>query len=113
MKSYLLDVQRQPALMSSQASLISIYLQFLRREKSIYTQLNKFQREGTLVYGFMWSPYPKHLFLENFYGPDEGLVAQPDSPNYARQYQIQVEEIETKHLQPPTFFRTNDFTAPF
>lgn len=50
--------------------------------------------------------------MEKFYGPEISLIA--DTPtNSARNYQLQVEQIKTDKLNPPTLFKTNEFTKYF
>lgn len=51
------------------------YLQFLRREKSIFNCLNMLTRQGQIVHGYVWTPLTKHEFLEKFYGPEISLIA--------------------------------------
>jgi V-type H+-transporting ATPase subunit a len=89
---------------------IAFYSQFLRREKSIYCYLNKFRREGSLVYGVCWSPLNKPQLLEAFYGPSDDLLSNHESPRHLR---IQIEEIKFTELNPPTFFKTNEFTEVY
>lgn len=50
--------------------------------------------------------------MEKFYGPSISLIAEP-SANSARNYQLQVEQINTEKLNPPTLFKTNEFTKYF
>jgi len=52
-----------------EVSLCMFYLQFIRREKAIFHCLNMLTREGSLVHGYVWSPYSKDEFIERFYGP--------------------------------------------
>jgi len=54
----------------------------------------------------------KQEFLEKFYGPEISLIA--DTPaNSARNFQLQVEQINSDKLNPPTLFKTNEFTKYF
>lgn len=55
-RHYLQEVNKIP---DSRVSLLAFYSQFLKREKSIYCYLNKFKREGSLVYGVCWSNLTK------------------------------------------------------
>ena len=47
---------------NSEVSLLAFYMQFVKREKAIYCNLNMFRREGTLVYGVCWSNLTKEEF---------------------------------------------------
>lgn len=69
MRQYLEDVQRIPDA-EGHVSLMAFYSQFLKRERAIYCFLNKFRREGSLVYGYCWSSLPKPKFLDLFYTGD-------------------------------------------
>ena len=69
--------------------MLTFYLHFMRKEKLIYLSLNKFKREGTIVYGVCWSYLNKVQLLEAFYGPETDLLA----PNSPRQLQVKIEEI--------------------
>ncbi len=53
LKHYLAEIQKFP---DSSVSLVAFYQQFLKKEKSIFLQLNKFKREGNLIHGIFWSP---------------------------------------------------------
>lgn len=110
MKEYLSgiqDIEDYPDVSKSM-----FYLQFLRREKAIFTCLNMLTRQGQIVHGYVWSTMSKQEFMDKFYGPEVSLIA--DAPqNSARQYQLQVEEIRMDKLNPPTHFRTNEFTKYF
>lgn len=50
--------------------------------------------------------------MEKFYGPEVSLIAEAPLGS-ARNYQLQVEEIRTDKLNPPTLFKTNEFTKYF
>ena len=66
-------------LSGSKVSLITFYKAWLNKEKTIYCQLNKFQREGSLVYGFVWTPFRKNEFMNQFNGHEndiDGLSVQ-------------------------------------
>lgn len=41
--------------------------------------MNKFKREGTIVYGVCWSYLDKTQLLEAFYGPEADLISE-DTP---------------------------------
>jgi ABC-type proline/glycine betaine transport system substrate-binding protein len=46
-----------------EVSLLNFYKCFVRKEKAIYAQLNKFCREGRIVYGYIWTPHAKDEFM--------------------------------------------------
>jgi len=74
LRSYLTAMQDLKLDSESAVSLVSFYKTFLCKERAIYVQLNKFSREGTLVYGYLWSTYDKEKFMQQFYGhEDEGI----------------------------------------
>jgi len=77
MRQYLTNTQKISD--ESKVSLLTFYLQFLRKEKLIYLNLNKFKREGTIVYGVCWSYLDKAQLLEAFYGPEIDLLSS-ESP---------------------------------
>ncbi len=64
-------------------SLIAFYTQFIKKEKLIYLSMNKFKREGTIVYGVCWSYLDKTQLLEAFYGPEADLISE-DTPRQLR-----------------------------
>lgn len=72
--------------------------------------LNKFKREGSLVYGVCWSHLNKPQLLEAFYGSEDDILSNHESPRHLR---IQIEEIKFTELMPPTYFRTNEFTEVY
>jgi hypothetical protein len=88
-------------------------MQFIKQEKAIYTILNKLNRHRTISYGYLWSHLPKDQFLENFYGPDpdHGIIDLPE--DNARNFKLNLEIIPFEKIQPPTYFRTNEFTNIF
>ena len=81
MKEYLSgiqDIEDYPDVSKSM-----FYLQFLRREKAIFTCLNMLTRQGQIVHGYVWSTMSKQEFMDKFYGPEVSLIA--DAPqNSAR-----------------------------
>ena len=70
------------------------YIQFLRREKAIFTCLNMLTRQGQIVHGYIWTPLSRDEFLEKFYGPEVSLIADQDAYS-VRQLNLQVEQIRT------------------
>ena len=48
--------------------------------------------------------------LESFYGPEDDLLSNHESPRHLR---IQIEEIKFTELHPPTYFKTNEFTEVY
>ena len=110
MKEYLISVQNIEDF--PEVSACQFYLQYLRREKSIFHCLNMLTRQGPIVHGYVWTPLSLQEFMEEFYGPEISLIADAPSTS-ARQYQLQIEEIRTDKLNPPTLFKTNEFTKYF
>lgn len=110
MKEYLTGIQNFDEF--PEISTTMFYLQFLRREKQIFHCLNMLTRQGQIVHGYVWTPLTKQEFMEKFYGPEVSLIADQSSGS-ARQYQLQVETISTDKLNPPTLFKTNEFTKYF
>ena len=110
MKEYLQGVQVIEDY--AEVSKCMFFLQFLRREKAIFHCLNMLTRQGQIVHGYVWTPLTKQEFMEKFYGPEVSLIAESE-PGSPRQYQLQVDEIRSDLLNPPTLFKTNEFTAYF
>lgn len=110
MKEYLQGVQVMEEYPDVSACMF--YLQFLRREKAIFRCLNMLTRQGSIIHGYVWSPLSRDEFLEKFYGEESGLIADLSS-NSPRRLNLQVEEINKAKLNPPTFFKTNEFTKYF
>ena len=64
------------------------------------------------MHGYIWTELSKEDFLEKFYGPEVNLLVDRDihSP---RNYNLQIEEVESSKLNAPTLFKTNEFTKYF
>lgn len=110
MKEYLVSIQDISDY--PEVSTTAFFLQFLRRERAIYMCLNKLTRSGTIVHGYVWTPLNSEEFVEKFFGPEVSLLAEQSlvSP---RRYNLQVETIKSDKLNPPTMFKTNEFTKYF
>ena len=111
MKEYLKDVQVMKE--ADDVSLALFYQQFLKRERTILTHLNMLKSQGTLRHGYCWSPLSQEKFLEQFYGPEVSLIDAHDQRRSARQYNLQIESVPTDKLEPPTYFKLNEFTFAF
>jgi len=61
----------------------------------------------------VWSPLSQEEFLEKFYGPEVSLIDEQDQRRSARQYNLQIEPVPTATLDPPTYFKLNEFTTAF
>jgi len=61
---------------------------------------------------YVWTALTKQEFLEQFYGPEVSLIAEIDQHS-PRNFNLQVERIDSDRLNPPTMFKTNDFTKYF
>ena len=111
MRDYLKEIQKLP--LGSEVSMTSLQMQFIKHEKAIYTILNKMHRHRSISYGYLWSHLGKDQFLEAFYGPDseQGIIDLPE--DNARNFKLNLESIPFEKLQPPTYFRLNEFTTVF
>jgi len=69
-------------------------------------------RHGQIVHAYVWTSLTKNEFLEQFYGPEVSLIAEADQYN-PRNFTLEVERIKTDKLDPPTLFKTNEFTKYF
>jgi V-type H+-transporting ATPase subunit a len=86
-------------------SLLEVYRLYFLKEKVVYLTLNQFQQESNLFVGFFWSPLVKHKLMEEIY--------KYQDRSYGQVSRINIEQIEFKVLKPPTYFKINEFTAPF
>ena len=82
----------------SACSVIEEHRLFILKEKSIYHHLNMFNLRGNMFYGNCWCPKS-----------DESRILKALSAGYLKE----VEGGFPANQTPPTFFRLNDFTAPF
>ena len=73
MREYLESIQTVADFPEVSTSLF--YLQYLRRERAIYTCLNKLTRQGQIVHGYVWTPLTRDEFAEKFFGPEVSLLA--------------------------------------
>ena len=110
MKEYLSSIQNISEF--PEVSQSYFQLQYLRRERAIYACLNMLTRQGSIVHGYIWSPLSKDEFIEKFFGPEVSLLADRDE-NSPRRFNLQVEIIGSEKLNPPTMFKTNEFTKYF
>jgi len=79
---------------------------FIRKEKCMYHNLNMLRERERFLEGYFWCP------LECEEEVKKCLIDLPKSkPNVAQPEVTFVEKPE--RAKPPTYFRTNDFTAPF
>lgn len=82
----------------SVCSLIEEYRLFVLKEKSIYYNLNMFTLKGDMFFGNCWCPKQ-----------DEPRILKALSAGYLKKVKGGFPPNQT----PPTYFRLNDFTAPF
>ena len=84
------------------------YIEHLRlvasRESLIYTNLNKLTESGDLLKGYFWCPTTKRKTLK-----DSLARLREDTANFDG---VEVKKVKTTEDRP-TYFATNDFTAPF
>lgn len=99
-KQAILDLLRKLASPrgESPCSLIEEYRLFILKEKTIYHNLNMFTLKGNMFYGNCWCPKS-----------DEQRILHALSSGYLKE----VEGGFPANQMPPTYFRLNDFTAPF
>ena len=97
MKDYLVSIQEISAYPEISSTLF--LLQYLRREKAIFTCLNMLQRNGQLVHGYVWTNLSRDEFMSKFNagtGVNESFSSQVyDSGRGANIYNLQVEEIDS------------------
>ena len=86
-------------------SLYSLYRFFFKREKLIYTTLNKCIRSDNFLLGEVWIPEEKFNFIQNQFHSlamtNENILI----PTF--------EDITSSKEVPPTYFKMNDFVYPF
>jgi V-type H+-transporting ATPase subunit a len=75
--------------------------------------LNKLRRHRSLSYGYLWSPLSRDAFMEAFFGPEPEKGILDLSESDARNFKLNLEQIPFRKIAPPTYFKTNEFTAVF
>jgi V-type H+-transporting ATPase subunit a len=79
---------------------------FLRKEKSIYFNLNMLKLQGVVLHGFCWCPLDSLDDVKKALG--DLIRKKPDIAG------VEFTQItENINSTPPTRFRTNDITGPF
>lgn len=101
-----LDTFANPRHPSETWSMIESFRLFVLKEKAIYHNLNMLKPQNTVFYGNLWCPF----YYEDIVKTSLDNLSKV-KPHLTRPEFEFAEKPE--HCQPPTFFRTNDFSAPF
>lgn len=109
MKAYLAglnDMERRDVIGGNSdfggASRLEIYAMVLKHEQELYKNLNALTfKGGNIFYGFAWSKY-------NTVGLQMQIVVKEMQLG-----ELQLQDVREHGFEPPTYFRTNDFIAPF
>lgn len=84
-----------------------MYRLFFLEQKLIFTNLNKCKLRGNFIDGEVWIPQEKFQEVQN------QLLKITESDNSKLTAILTDFDAETDKAQPPTYFKLNDFTAPF
>ena len=84
-----------------------MYRLFFLEQKMIFTNLNKCKLRGNFIDGEVWIPQEKFQEVQN-----QLLKITETDPSKLTAVLIDFDEA-TDHAKPPTYFKLNDFTAPF
>lgn len=84
-----------------------MYRLFFFEQKLIFTNLNKCKLRGNFIDGEVWIPQEKFQEVQN------QLLKITESDNSKLTAILTDFDAETDKAQPPTYFKLNDFTAPF
>ena len=88
----------------SQVSSIQIYKWFIRKEKCLYTSLNKLKPGNTLLFGLFWLPDSKKDELNN------KIMKIKEDRNISGP---QIWKRDNHNVPPPSYFKLNEFTWAF
>ena len=101
LKKYLTTIN---AIDGSEGSAIQVYKWFIRKERSLYCSLNKLRDGDTLLVGLFWLPNSKIDNLKQTIGDirEDRNISGP-----------QIWKRENHTIDPPTFFKLNEFTWSF
>jgi V-type H+-transporting ATPase subunit a len=88
----------------SQVSAIQIYKWFIRKEKCLYTTLNKFKLGNTLLFGLFWLPDSKKDELNN------RIMRIKEDRNISGP---QIWKRDNHNVPEPSYFKLNEFTFAF
>ena len=84
-----------------------MYRLFFLEQKLIFTNLNKCKLRGNFIDGEVWIPQEKFQEVQN------QLLKITESDNSKLTAILTDFDAVTDKAQPPTYFKLNDFTAPF
>lgn len=76
------------------------------REKSIYNNLNRMKLKDNIFYGQLWIP-------REFEGQVKQTLATLSKKQNFTVPDLQLKDYKQTGMMPPTYFKTNEFTAPF
>jgi V-type H+-transporting ATPase subunit a len=100
-KKYLVSINRAE---NTEASAIQIYKWFVIKEKALYENLNKLKMGDKLLFGLFWCPQDQTKHIK-----DEIQRIKQDRNITGPQLWMR----EGHGITPPSYFKTNEFTAPF
>lgn len=101
-----LETFSQPRLPNESWSMIEGFRLFVLKEKTIYHNLNMLKLQNTIYHGNCWCPIEFESQIR------EALESIPKRKPHIAKPEFQFAEPPSK-TPPPTFFKTNEFTAPF
>lgn len=101
LKKYLFSIN---TLEGSGTSSLKVYEWFLVKERTLYTSLNKLRSGDSLLVGLFWLPDSKIEDLNTKIGDirEDRNISGP-----------QIWKRENHQIDPPTYFRLNEFTSCF
>lgn len=82
-------------------SRLSLYKMIAEYDKTVYGNLNKLVSTGSLFQGYFWSLKGRNEIIDKL--DLEGTASR----------ELEITEIYDHEIPPPTYFRTNEFLAPF
>lgn len=102
----LLDTLGNPKFANESWPMIEGYRLFVLKEKAIYHNMNKLKQQHKTLQGFFWCPLEMEEVVKNT------IESLPKHKPHITKPEL-VFTAKPHDIQPPTYFRTNDFTAPF
>lgn len=100
-KKYLQSINKAE---NTTASAIQIYKWFVIKEKALYENLNKLKMGDKLLVGLFWCPISQTKFISD----EIQRIKQDRNINGPQMWKR-----EDHGIVPPSYFKTNEFTAPF
>ena len=65
LRNYILEINRIDSRLD--ISKMAIFKWYVKKEKAVYTTMNKLALESHIFYGFLWCPLPKHQIMREIY----------------------------------------------